>query len=63
MICDMRDALRKGWSTGAEQIATAEPLPLDRFTVLNAFYQIMGFTDQEMKLTDGFLAGVFSMLL
>src|SRR5438552_1465001 len=60
---DMRDALLKGWSTGAEQIATAEPLSLDRFTVLNAFYQVMGFTDQEMKLTDGFLAGVFSMLL
>ena len=61
---DMRDALRKGWSTGAEQVATAEPSSPARQAPMNAFYRVMGFTDQEMmKLTDGFVAGSFSMLL
>ena len=60
---DMRDALRKGWSTGAEQVATAEPLSPTRGAPIDAFCRIMGFTDQEMKLTDGFVAGSFSMLL
>src|SRR5438552_13253302 len=60
---DMREALRKGWSTGAEQVATAEPLSPTRDAPMSAFYQVMGFTAQEMKLTDGFLAGCFSMLL
>src|SRR5438094_9116690 len=60
-VNDMRAALLKGWSTEAEQVATAEPLSLGRLAVMNAFYRIMGFTDQEMKLTDGFLAECFSV--
>ena len=47
---DMRDALRKGWSTGAEQVATAEPIDPDRLAMLNYFYRAMGFSDQDMKM-------------
>ena len=60
---DMRAALLKGWSTGAEQVATAEPLSPNRDAVMSAFYRAMGFTVQDIKLTDGFLASCFSMLL
>src|SRR5439155_18255313 len=48
---DMRAALRKGWSTGTEKIATSEPMNPDYLAVLNNFYRAMGFNDQEMKLT------------
>src|SRR5437660_258075 len=60
---DLRDALRKGWSTGAEQVATAEPMNPSRLDVLHDFYRVMGFTDQEMKRSDGFMAELFSTLL
>jgi hypothetical protein len=46
---DLRHALRNGWSVGAEQAATAEPMHPDRLSVLNAFYRRIGFTDQEMR--------------
>jgi hypothetical protein len=59
----LREALRKGWITGAEQVATAEPMNPDRLAVSNNFYRAMGFTDQEMRPTDGFAAHVFSTLL
>ena len=62
-VNDMRAALLKGWSTGAEQVATAEPLSPNRDAVMSAFYRAMGFTVQDIKLTDGFLASCFSMLL
>src|SRR6058998_3331650 len=60
---DMRAALLKGWSTGAEQVATAEPLSPDRQAPMNAFVRIMAFTDQDICKTDGFVAGCFSVLL
>jgi len=60
---DIRNALLKGWSTGAEQVATAEPLSPDRQAPMNAFVRIMAFTDQDICKTDGFVAGCFSVLL
>jgi len=48
MICV--PALLKGWSTGAEQVATAEPLSPNRDAVMSAFYRAMGFTVQDIKL-------------
>lgn len=60
---DLRPAIRNGWSNGSEQAATAEPMHPDRLSVLNAFYRRIGFTDQEMRPTDGFVANVFSTLL
>jgi hypothetical protein len=62
-IDELRVALRKGWSEGTEQAATAEPMNPDRLSVLNAFYRVMGFADTEMRKTDGFVAEVFSTLL
>jgi hypothetical protein len=59
----LRGALRVGWSKGAEQVATAEPMNPKRLSVLDHFYRVMGFTDREMAPTDGFIAEVFSSLL
>jgi hypothetical protein len=60
---DLRKALRSGWSTGAEKVATAEPMHADRYCLLNDFYRVMGFTDRDMYKSDGFFAGTFSALL
>jgi hypothetical protein len=35
----------------------------DRLAILNDFYRAMGFTDQEMRKTDGYVSEVFSTLL
>jgi hypothetical protein len=59
----VRGALRGGWIQGAAQIATARPIPVDRMEVSSNFCRAMGFTDQEMCRTDGFIAQVFSALL
>jgi hypothetical protein len=53
----------QGWSTGAEQVAVAEPLRPDRHSVMSELYKLMGFTDQDMRGTDGFISAIFSMLL
>jgi hypothetical protein len=60
---DLRHAIRSGWIAGAEQVATAEPMHPDRLLVLNSFYRLIGFTDLEMRTTDGFVANIFSTLL
>jgi hypothetical protein len=60
---DLRDALRKGWSTGVEHVATAEPMSPNRVAVNHQFFRAMGFTDEELKKTDGLMAQVFSTLL
>jgi hypothetical protein len=59
----VRGALRGGWIQGAAQIATAGPIPLDRVAVSFNFYRAMGFSDQDMRSTDGFIAQSFSGLL
>lgn len=59
----LRGALQRGWITGAESVATAEPMSLDKLLVSDNFYRAMGFTDKEMCATDGFVAQWFSMLL
>lgn len=59
----LRVALRVGWSQGAEKVATAGPMRPDRLSVSKNVYRAMGFTDQEMRATDGFIAQVFSTLL
>jgi hypothetical protein len=58
-----RQAILQGWSTGAEQVGLAQPAPFDRFAATHAFYRLVGFGDQEVRKTDGFLAIAFSTIL
>jgi hypothetical protein len=60
---ELRSAMRSGWSTGAENVATAEPMHPDRLSLMNSFFRCMGFSDQEMRGTDGFITQVLSTLL
>lgn len=60
---DTRGALRNGWSAGVEHAATTEPMDPDRLALFNDFYRVMGFTDEEMRKTDGFVTQVLSTLL
>ena len=60
---DVRAAFQIGWSTGTEQAAIAGPMHPDRLVLFNDLYLAMGFTDQEMRRTDGYMAEVFSTLL
>src|SRR4051812_49051735 len=59
----VRGALRGGWIQGAARIATAGPIPYDRVAVSFNFYRAMGFTNQEMLSTDGFIAQSLSAVL
>lgn len=59
----VRKALRKGWSTGTHDLAVAEPMNPNLWSVITRLDGLMGFTDQDLRSTDGFLAASFSMLL
>jgi len=60
---DAHRALMRGWSISAQELAFAEPLNPDTWSVMSRLYGLMGFTDGEMRKTEGFLAASFSMLL
>src|SRR5207237_8230323 len=60
---DRRSAMRNGWSTGAENVATAEPMHPDRLSLMNSFYRCRVFSDTDWRETDGFIAQVLSTLL
>ncbi len=58
-----RQAMLRGWSDGAERVGLAEPLPFSRFVAAQALYTRMGFSDKEMRWTNGFLTATFSTIL
>ena len=60
---DMREALLRGWSAGAVDVATAKPMHPNRLAVSHNFFRALGFSDQELRRTDGLFAQGFSCLL
>jgi hypothetical protein len=57
----IRAALKNGWSKGAEQRGKAQPMSDQG--VIRDLYHLAGFTDEEMRLTPGNLALIFSYLI
>ena len=60
---DARQARFQGWSTGAEQIALAEPTPPGRVAAIVGFHRAMGLTDDDVKGTEANMAMSGSQLL
>ena len=60
---NVRQALFQGWSTGAGELATAEPLSIEKFNVIVKLYKLMGFNEQDIRRSDGNIAAAFSLLL
>jgi hypothetical protein len=60
---ELRKALMRGWSAGAEELALKEPVSEGQFCVVCELYRAMGFSQQEVKRTDGYMAQYFSLLL
>ncbi len=62
-VSNLSSALVQGWSTGSATLAVAEPLPAEKWEVIAKLYRLMGFTDADVRRTDGFVTSAFSMLL
>jgi len=60
---DFHNALVGGLSAGAEKLALAEPLSLEKHSAFQAFIRDTGLTQQELLKTNGYKTAVFSMLL
>ena len=60
---NVRQALFQGWSSGAGELAIVEPLSIQKFNVIVKLYKLMGFTEQDMRKSDGNVAALFSLLL
>jgi len=60
---DFHNALVGGLSTGAEKLALAEPLSLDKHSAFQAFVRDAGLTQEGLVKTDGYKAVLVSMLL
>jgi len=56
-------AIVQGWSSSASEIALREPLSSDKEVALMHLYQQLGFTNEGMRKTNGFIAINLSMLL
>ncbi len=53
---DVHKSLVEGWSIGAEKVAFAQPVPLDRQVAIINLYLEMGLSHQEMIRTSGLKA-------
>jgi len=56
-------AIKEGWSNGAETRAMAQPLSEDEFSAISDAYRAAGLTQDDVLQTAGFRAMVFSLLL
>jgi hypothetical protein len=59
----VRAALKNGWSEGATKRCKAQPISREEFIAISDAYRDAGFQDDEMRMSPGSRARIFSCLI